>query len=103
MNFIDFEGSWTKVKVTVTFNNVTLWGSTCWNLVRITRQRFDIGSSNLVQHEIKIIHIALEISWSKVKVKVTLNWFSYGRPVPQAWLLPDLNTVPDNCFRENFL
>ena len=24
-----------------------------------------------------------------------------GRPLLQAWLLPDLNTIPDNCVREN--
>ena len=27
----------------------------------------------------------------------------YGRPLFQAWLLPDLNTVPNNCVRENSL
>ena len=24
----------------------------------------------------------------------------YGRPLLQAWLLPDLNTIPNNCVRE---
>ena len=24
----------------------------------------------------------------------------YGRPLLKAWLLPDLNTIPDNCVRE---
>ena len=27
----------------------------------------------------------------------------YGRPLLQAWLLPDLNTIPNNCVRENSL
>ena len=27
----------------------------------------------------------------------------YGRPLLQAWLLPDLNTIPNNCIRENSL
>ena len=27
----------------------------------------------------------------------------YGRPLLQAWLLPVLNTIPNNCVRENFL
>ena len=26
----------------------------------------------------------------------------YGRPL-QAWLLPDLNIIPDSCFWENYL
>ena len=25
----------------------------------------------------------------------------YGRPLLQAWLLPDLNTIPNNCVGEN--
>ena len=25
----------------------------------------------------------------------------YGRPPLRAWLLPDLNTIPDNCVKEN--
>ena len=27
----------------------------------------------------------------------------YGRPLLQAWLLPDLNTIPSNCVREDSL
>ena len=27
----------------------------------------------------------------------------YGRPLLQAWLLPDLNTIPNNCVGENSL
>ena len=27
----------------------------------------------------------------------------YGRPLLQAWLLPDLNTIPNNCITENSL
>ena len=27
----------------------------------------------------------------------------YGRPLLQAWLLSDLNTIPDNCVGENSL
>ena len=27
----------------------------------------------------------------------------YGRPLLQAWLLPDLNTIPNNSVRENYL
>ena len=27
----------------------------------------------------------------------------YGWPLLQAWLLPDLNTIPNNCVRENSL
>ena len=26
-----------------------------------------------------------------------------GRPILQAWLFPDLNTIPNNCVRENSL
>ena len=26
-----------------------------------------------------------------------------GRPLFQAWLLPDLNTIPNDCVRESFL
>ena len=27
----------------------------------------------------------------------------YGRPLLQAWLLPELNTIPNNCIGENSL
>ena len=27
----------------------------------------------------------------------------YDRPLLQAWLLPDLNTIPDSCVSENSL
>ena len=27
----------------------------------------------------------------------------YGRPLLQAWLLPNLNIIPNNCVGENFL
>ena len=27
----------------------------------------------------------------------------YGRPILQAWLDPDLNTISNNCIRENSL
>ena len=29
--------------------------------------------------------------------------YCYGWPLLQAWLLPDLNTIPKNCVRENSL
>ena len=29
--------------------------------------------------------------------------YCYGRPLFQAWLLPDLNTIPNNCVRVNSL
>ena len=29
--------------------------------------------------------------------------FCFGKPLLQAWLLPDLTTTPNNCVRENFL
>ena len=36
--------------------------------------------------------------------KATLTFTDcYGRPLLQAWLLPNLNTMPDNCDRKNFL
>ena len=34
---------------------------------------------------------------------MTLRGLCYGRPLLYAWLLPDLNTVPKNCVRENSL
>ena len=30
-------------------------------------------------------------------------FYCYGRPLLQAWMLPDLNTIPDNRVRENSL
>ena len=27
--------------------------------------------------------------------------YCYGRPLLQAWLLPNLNTISNNCIREN--
>ena len=32
-----------------------------------------------------------------------LQTHCYGRPLLQVCLLPDLNTIPDNCIRENSL
>ena len=29
--------------------------------------------------------------------------YCYGRPLLQAWLLPDLNTIPNNCVGKNSL
>ena len=34
---------------------------------------------------------------------MTLRGVCYGRPVLHAWLLPDLNTLPNSCVRENSL
>ena len=32
---------------------------------------------------------------------MTLRGVCYGRPLLQAWLFPDLNTIPNNCVRVN--
>ena len=32
-----------------------------------------------------------------------VNFCCYGRPLLQAWLLPNLDTIPDNCIMENSL
>ena len=32
---------------------------------------------------------------------MTFRGDGYGKPLLQAWLLPDLNTIPNNCVREN--
>ena len=34
---------------------------------------------------------------------VVKGYFCYERPLLQAWLLPDLNTISNNCVRENSL
>jgi hypothetical protein len=39
----------------------------------------------------------LKTLWEKEKM------LCYGRPILQAWLFPDLNTIPDYCMRENSL
>ena len=37
------------------------------------------------------------------RIKRWLRVYCYGRPLLQAWLFPDLNTIPNNCVRENSL
>ena len=32
-----------------------------------------------------------------------MNEMCYGRPLLEAWLLPDLNTIPNYCVREREL
>ena len=42
-----------------------------------------------------------------MKIKISklpfITFSCYGKPLLQAWLLPDLNTIPNNCVRENSL
>ena len=42
------------------------------------------------------VHLSM-LTWG------SLYRYCYGRLLLQAWLLPDLNTIPYNCVRENYL
>ena len=56
----------------------------------IVRQMFDVSVDSLV------IYISVE----EKRNKLTL---CYGRLLIHAWLLPDSNTIPNICVRDNSL
>ena len=70
------------------------------------------GSQFSNQRELKLQNYDLQ-NFSMCQTNVCINFqkyhskivgrVCYGRPLLQAWLFPDLNTIPNNCVRENSL
>ena len=47
--------------------------------------------------------LLMAVTTKLIHYQVSLCLQCYERPLFQAWLLPDLNTIPYNCVRENSL
>ena len=62
--------------------------------------------SNFLSRHMNMQSKACIQSHNEVHVSSTIEWIEaqcYRRPLPQAWLLPDLNMIHNNCVTENSL
>ena len=87
-----------KLKLLYFENRITITPIQCLEISNYTSSRgMNLEKSNMARFTGDTsINVAFVFGYQKMSV-------CYGRPLLQPWLLPDLNTIPNNCVRDNSL
>ena len=93
---------WEKEKLLVT-SNFSFSHSVFKRLFSQGRQKVSLCGNGLMGSFLTVLRTFLFPSHWLLSHTTVFETIVYGTPLLQAWLLPDLNTKPNNCVRENSL
>ena len=89
-----------KMSLIFTMSSYTLLVHT---LNKYTVDKFIVAQMAFVYDRVVSCIFDISICFSKFFPQQLITSICYSRPILQAWLLPNLNTIPDNCIKENSL